>query len=263
MKMAFLWNQSGRLVQRQRQLLTASKKAAGGSGMKRIRAQGKAREKGLNNPNKLKVMGGSARGRKLESPEVFLRPMMGKVKEALFSSLEYMGLFESGAARVLDLFSGSGSVGIEALSRGAAEACFVDFSKNCCEVATKNVETIGFQKEQGKAVCASVYDFLLDPAKFGQSQPFDLVTCTPPYEEVVYAELIDRIAKSPVLAENTIVVVEYPVELGCLPHLLNNGRLVGLRNKRYGRTVIGTYINNPTGALTNAEPRPEEFEKLK
>mmetsp|Transcript_968 Transcript_968/g.1210 ORF Transcript_968/g.1210 Transcript_968/m.1210 type:complete len:347 (-) Transcript_968:200-1240(-) len=233
---------------------------AGGSGQKRIRAQGKKREAGFNNPNKLRIMGGVARGRKIESPDVFLRPMMGKVKEALFSSLTYLGVFESGSSRALDLFSGSGSVGIEALSRGAAEACFVDFAKECCEIAEQNVVSVGFKAEQGKAVCASVSDVLVNPTKYGLNQPFELVTCTPPYEEVVYAELIEQIANSPLLTEDTIVVIEYPIELGCLPHLLGDGRLVGLRNRRYGRTIIGTYINRPTGRLPFAVPKPEDFQ---
>uniref|UniRef100_A0A6V1VNJ1 Uncharacterized protein n=1 Tax=Heterosigma akashiwo TaxID=2829 RepID=A0A6V1VNJ1_HETAK len=238
------------------------KRSSGGSGERRIRAQGKKREGGFNNPNKLRVMGGIARGRKIESPDVFLRPMMGKVKEALFSSLTNMGLFDSGSAKALDLFSGSGSVGIEALSRGASYACFVDFAKECCEVAMKNVVNVGFEPQQGQAVCASVYDFLADPARYGADHRFDLVTVTPPYEEVVYADLVQAVADSPAVGEDCVVVLEYPVELGSLPHLLGDGRLIGLRNKRYGRTVIATYIKNPSGKL-EYNPKPEEFERLK
>ena len=58
---------------------------------------------------------------------------------------------------------------------------------------------------------------LLEPARFGVTQPFDLISITPPYEEVVYAELVDQLVRSPVLGEDTLVIIEYPVELGCFP----------------------------------------------
>jgi len=94
---------------------------SGGSGPTgKILPQGKARAKDIRNPSRLKIIAGSAKGKKLDSPEVYLRPMMAKVREALFSTLGYMGLFESNTTLVLDMFSGSGSVGLEALSRGAA-----------------------------------------------------------------------------------------------------------------------------------------------
>ncbi|CAM9460275.1 unnamed protein product [Choristocarpus tenellus] len=75
-------------------------KKGGTGGSKRIRPQGEKREASANNPSKLRVAGGSARGRKLESPDVFLRPMMGKVKEALFSTLTGFGVFEDEKCRV-------------------------------------------------------------------------------------------------------------------------------------------------------------------
>ncbi|CAM9184212.1 unnamed protein product, partial [Ectocarpus sp. 8 AP-2014] len=108
----------------------------GGTGRPgKVRPQGEEREVSINNAARLKVAGGIAKGRRLESPDVFLRPMMAKVKEALFSTLMGFGVFETEDARFLDLFSGSGSVGIEALSRGAGHATFVDFAKDCCDVS--------------------------------------------------------------------------------------------------------------------------------
>jgi 16S rRNA (guanine966-N2)-methyltransferase len=82
------------------------------------------------------------------------------------------------------------------------------------------------------------------------------------YEEVVYADLLEAVANSPLVTEDTIVVIEYPIELGCLPHVLSRddgGALIGVRNRRYGRTVIAMYIVNPTGVLSVADSRPEEF----
>eukprot|EP00903_Cladosiphon_okamuranus_P017960 g16524.t1 len=232
----------------------------GGTGRPgKVRPQGQEREVSINNAARLKVAGGIAKGRRLESPDVFLRPMMAKVKEALFSTLMGFGVFETGDARFLDLFSGSGSVGIEALSRGAGHATFVDFAKDCCEVCLRNAYICGFS-DQVKAVKGDVMDVLYNPRKYGLDTPFDVVTVTPPYEEVVYAELVKALAVSDLVAPDTIVVIEYPVELGCMPHAIGDGTMVGLRNRRYGRTVVGIWAYLPSGQFGDMlDSRPEEF----
>lgn len=182
--------------------------------------------------------------------------MMGKVREALFSSLAYMGLFEPNAGtRVLDMFAGSGSVGLEALSRGAAHATFVDFSSVCTAQALANAKHCGFEAVS-QAVCARAEDVLDDPATHGLMQPYGLVTITPPYEEVIYAQLLKSLCSTPLVAADTIVVVEYPVELGSLPQIVGGDRLFGIRNRRYGRTVLATYVCRPTKSY---DMRPEEF----
>jgi 16S rRNA G966 N2-methylase RsmD len=103
---------------------------------------------------------------------------------------------------------------------------------------------------------------LQQPSAFGLEKPFELVTITPPYEEVVYADLVRWVATSPLVDEDTVVVIEYPVELGCFPPTLADGKLVGLRNRKYGRTVLGVYVYRPTGRLDLA-PYSEEFVSLK
>lgn len=74
-------------------------KGSGGSANPVIRPQGKAREAGMNNPSRLKILGGSAKGRRLDSPKVYLRPMMGKVREAVYSSFTSFGLYEASVCR--------------------------------------------------------------------------------------------------------------------------------------------------------------------
>ena len=170
---------------------------SGGSQRRRLKPQGKALE-GMATPSRLRIIGGSARGKKLDSPPVYLRPMMGKVREALFSQLISFDLFAGQRPpRVLDLFCGAGSVGLEALSRGAGEAVFVDLAPECCEVAERNVRGCGFEGK-GKAVKARAEEALRDPARLGIQGTFDLVSITPPYEEVVYADLIRDVMNSPV-----------------------------------------------------------------
>ena len=115
--------------------------------------------------------------------------------------------------------------------------------------------------EKCRVVEARVDTFLAEPSRYGVDQPFDIVAITPPYEEVVYSELIQQLCESDAVGEDTLVVVEYPVELGCFPPILADGQLVGLRNRRYGRTVIGLYVNRPSGKLDYA-PFSEEFVKI-
>lgn len=246
------------------------RRTEGGSGgsKSRIRAQGKLRDDFVNNPANLKILGGLARGRKLDSPDVYLRPMMGKVREALFSSLYSYGVYDSASTstfsvstkcRHLDVFAGSGSVGLESLSRGATESVFIDFAQNCCDTVMRNVEKCGFNGK-GKAIKCDALVALRDPASVGIEGKFQIITITPPYEEVIYADLIEAVANSPLLDEDTIVVIEYPVELGCLPHSIENGKLIGIRNRKYGRTVIGIFVHRPSGRLSEAaSSRPEEF----
>lgn len=203
----------------------------------------------------LRIFAGTARGRKLESPSTLLRPMMGKVREALFSTLTSLGVLRPPRrVAVLDCYCGSGSVGMEALSRGADFACFVDLSRDACDAAQRNAEICGFAS-RALTLCESAEVALARPAI--ENRRFDVVTLTPPYEEVSYADILDRVAASNLLNDDAVIVVEYPVELGTLPPQLGD-HLIGLRNRRYGRTVLAFYAHRPTGKLA-FDFRPDEF----
>lgn len=238
---------------------------AGGSMNPKLRPQGKAREAGLNNPSNLKIFGGTARGRRLDSPSVYLRPMMGKVREAVYSTLISFGLYDY-PVRHLDCFSGSGSVGLESMSRGAKHCTFVDLAEDCCAAISRNIPWCQFDGPEydTRIVNADVLKLLRDPVAVGMpdGELFNIVTICPPYEEVIYSDLLDATANSPLVTEDTIVILEYPVELwGDLPHVYSGDSvtMIGIRNRKYGRTVIAMYICNPTGRIENAESRPEEF----
>jgi len=240
-------------------------KGSGGSMNPKLRPQGKAREAGLNNPSNLKIFGGTARGRRLDSPSVYLRPMMGKVREAVYSTLISFGLYDY-PVRHLDCFSGSGSVGLESMSRGAKHCTFCDLAEDCCAAISRNIPWCQFDGPDydTRIVNADVLKLLRDPVSVGipEGELFNIVTITPPYEEVTYAELLDATANSPLVTEDTIVLMEYPIELwGELPHVYSGDSvtMIGIRNRKYGRTVIAMYICNPSGRIENAESRPEEF----
>lgn len=187
------------------------------------------------------------------SPNVYLRPMMGKVREALFSMLDMFEVLRSDGA-TLDLFAGSGSIGIESLSRGMGSAVFVDAAPECTETITENLANCRFE-DRGRSVCARVENFVESGTAYNNQRHYDLITITPPYEEVDYAELLTIVANSECVGENTFVVVEYPVELKALPPVIGQ-RLIGIRNRRYGRTVLAFYACQPD---VDVNPRPDEF----
>ena len=120
----------------------------------------------------MRVITGSARGRVLlPVAGMDVRPTTDKVKEAVFSAIQ----FEVEGARVLDLFCGSGQMGIEALSRGAQSCVFVDSSRASQDVTKKNLTTTGLMKQA--RVAAMDYQMFLKSSK----DTFDLVFLDPPY----------------------------------------------------------------------------------
>ncbi|KAL1511444.1 hypothetical protein AB1Y20_006243 [Prymnesium parvum] len=222
------------------------------------RSQGKSEQE--RELQRLYITGGEYRGRRIATPDIFLRPMMSRVREALFSILVPTGVIRSSAA-ALDLFSGAGTIGLECVSRGMGHATLVDFSPVCTRTIRENCEKLGATGST-RVIEGSVFDVLRAPERFGLNTPFELVTVTPPYEEVVYSELVEALASSPLVGEDTLIVIEYPVELGCFPPVLCDGKLVGLRNRKYGRTVLALYVSRPSGRI-DYPPFSEEFVSLK
>jgi 16S rRNA (guanine966-N2)-methyltransferase len=122
----------------------------------------------------VRVVGGTARGRPLVAPAGRrTRPTADRVREAIFNALWSRGVLDG--ARVVDLFAGSGALGIEALSRGAAHATFVDSDRAARAAITSNLEACGFT-DRADVVATPVERFVSELA-----EPFDLAFCDPPY----------------------------------------------------------------------------------
>lgn len=153
----------------------------------------------------MRVIGGSARGRRLAAPRgLETRPTSDKVKEALFSILTGMtGPFEG--SRVLDIFAGAGNLGIEALSRGACRAVFIDSAREAATVLAKNLETTGFA-DRSRVV---VQDFRAAITRLQcNGETFRIVFLDPPYRKGLLEKCLERLADSTLLDEGAVVIAE-------------------------------------------------------
>ncbi|WP_242847987.1 16S rRNA (guanine(966)-N(2))-methyltransferase RsmD [Inediibacterium massiliense] len=178
------------------------------------------------------MIAGSAKGMKLKAPKgQNTRPTTDRVKESLFSMI-HSYLVDS---FVLDLFSGTGSLGIEALSRGAEAAYFVDNNKMSIQVIKDNIEHTGY-KEISNVFFSDVGKMIKE---FGQKEKkFDVIFMDPPYLKDFIIPCIEDISIHKILKEEGIIVVEHDIE-DLLPDQIQN--LTKLKEKKYGNTLITIY----------------------
>lgn len=177
----------------------------------------------------MRVITGSAKGIRLKTPEgLHTRPTAERVKEALFSAIQG----DLPGARVLDLFGGTGQLGIEALSRGAKHAVFIDNDRRACELIQENLRRTRME-QQGRVVRADYLDYLSST-----SEVFDLVFLDPPYAEVFLESAIKRISEIDILSTCGIIITERPMEKE-----LNRefGDLRCVREYKYGKTKIAVF----------------------
>ena len=151
----------------------------------------------------MRVITGTARGMTLKAPKgMDTRPTMDQVKEGIFSAIQ----FEVGGRRALDLFAGSGQLGIEALSRGAREAVFVDARRDACQVVRENLSKTRLA-ERAQVVQMDYLSYL----GAGRGR-FDLMFLDPPYAEVFLENALKRISEIDILTDSGIIICERPVE---------------------------------------------------
>ena len=175
----------------------------------------------------MRVITGAARGRKLREPEGnHIRPTTSMVKEALFNIVQ----FDIVGRRVLDLFAGTGQLGIEALSRGAVSCDFVDNTKAAYALVRENLAASGL---------AGGRVFQSDAASFlGRGERYDLVFFDPPYELRDLDGMIAKIVQFDILNQNGIIVCETKMETALpeVPEPYQKGR-----EYRYGKVKITLY----------------------
>jgi 16S rRNA (guanine966-N2)-methyltransferase len=180
----------------------------------------------------LRITGGEHAGRRLRVPARGVRPTAERVREALFSMLAHRGALDG--ARVLDAFAGSGALGLEALSRGAASALFVEKSRAAAAALAANIEALGLAPRSRVLVrdAASALRALA-----AEGARFDLCFVDPPYASPLAAEATLLLADGGLLAERALVVVESDRRHA-------PGPIAGLAlalERRYGDTLISLY----------------------
>jgi len=177
----------------------------------------------------MRVITGKARGVQLKTPEgMKTRPTADRVKEALFSIIQ----FEIPGAKVLDLFGGTGQLGIEALSRGAASAVFVDAAEPACKLIRENLKRTKLE-QQGRVIRGDYLDFL----KRNREQ-FDIIFLDPPYAEVFLENALNCITEIDILQSNGIIVTERPLDKE-LPWEYEG--FLRSRDYKYGKTLLTVY----------------------
>ena len=150
----------------------------------------------------MRVITGKARGIQLKTPDGMLtRPTTDRVKEALFSVIH----FDLPGARVLDLFGGTGQLGIEALSRGAKNAVFVDSREDACRLIRENLKRTKLETD-AKVVRSDYLDYLKRCR-----ESFDIILLDPPYAEVFLENALKCITEIDILQSGGIIVAERPV----------------------------------------------------
>ena len=180
----------------------------------------------------MRVITGKARGVQLKTPDgMTTRPTTDRVKEALFSIIQ----FEIPTARVLDLFGGTGQLGIEALSRGAKSAVFVDAGEPACKLIRENLKRTKLENE-AKVIRADYLDYLKRCR-----EKFDIVFLDPPYAEVFLENALKCITEIDILQTGGIIVTERPIGKE-LPWDFEG--FTRSKDYKYGKTVLTIYRRN-------------------
>ena len=176
----------------------------------------------------MRVISGTARGRKLKEPAGFdIRPTSDMVKESVFNIIQ----FDIEGRRVLDLFAGTGQLGIEALSRGAGSAVFVDSKPEAAKLIRHNLELCGFSDT------ASVY--VRDALKYLRGcEPFDLIFIDPPYDSALAGLSVQKIIEFDKLVTNGIIMCETKADH--TPQVVSHPYML-IRQYTYGGVKISRY----------------------
>ena len=179
----------------------------------------------------MRVITGTARGRRLKELQgMDTRPTTDKVKESMFSILQ----FDIEGRRVLDLFAGTGQLGIEALSRGAESAVFVERRKDALQAVRENLEACGFS-DRARVVNGDAMSYLKSGEKF------DLIFLDPPYASGLLEQALEDIARFDICRRHGIIVAESAADK-TLPPLSSPYSIY--REYRYGKIKLTVYHRN-------------------
>lgn len=187
-----------------------------------------------------RISGGKDRGRRLQLPRGRLRPTTEKVRAAVFSIL---GDRVVGAA-VLDLYSGSGAMGLEALSRGALRADMVERDGRACSIIEANIRSLDYG-DRATVVRARAESMVGSPANRGGREEsgrdggvYELVFIDPPYDDDPWGDILNGLSEGSILSRGAVVVAEHRTNLRLAD---SYGRLVRTSTRRYGDSSISMF----------------------
>lgn len=176
----------------------------------------------------MRVIAGAAKGHNLQTIEgLATRPTTDRIKETLFNIIA----FDLPACSFLDLFSGSGAIGIEALSRGAAEAVFVDDAAECQKVITANLQHTKLQ-DRARLMKTDVFSALDKLA--AEERKFDIIFMDPPYESGLYEPVLEKIVRQGLLKKEGYLITERSSQIPLTPP----AGMTVLREKAYKTTIL-------------------------
>ncbi len=188
----------------------------------------------------MRVIAGSAKGRILKSPKgIKIRPTSDKVREAIF---DILGARVPGS-KVLDLFAGTGALGIEALSRDASRVLFVEKSAGCIKIIAENLKRTNFAD---KAIIIRADAFKKIRQFYKQVERFDIVLADPSYitpsshkETIpIPKKTLQTLSENDILSENGLVVLEHHISFQASEY---EGRLRLVSSRRYGKTGVSIF----------------------
>lgn len=178
----------------------------------------------------MRIITGSARGRKLKGPPSHAtRPMSDKIRGAVFNSIASLGVEPR---RVLDLYAGTGAIGIEALSRGAEHADFVDMGKEQVATIRDNIRTTGFERQ------GHVHQMPVDRFIERFTKPYDFIVMDPPYADPEIIPTLEMLETSKLVQSGTIIVLGHSPRVEPPDRI---GRLEALRHRCHGDTCFSIY----------------------
>ena len=180
----------------------------------------------------IRVIGGTARGRRLQGPPgLRFRPTTGRVKEFIFSYLNQ----EVEGARLLDLFSGTGSLGIEALSRGAASVVFIEEDTRHIRILKDNVALCGFSAE-AQIIRGDVFRHIKRLGEGGER--FDIVLADPPFKQKLHERITKGVRQAGILARESLLLIEHEVH----DSISMESSLRLIKQRRFGHCVVSVYV---------------------
>ncbi len=180
----------------------------------------------------MRVIGGDAKGKHIHSPQKSqIRPTSDGIKESLFNILHIL----SGKS-FLDLFAGSGNVGLEALSRGAAKVVFVEKNATMVNTIKRNIRELGFT-DKCEVLATEVGKGIRQLQRKGDS--FDFLFADPPYERGFIGEIFQCLGEGDMIAQDGVLIIQHSKREDVIDH--HSGNFVLMDQRRYGDTLLSFF----------------------